>query len=76
MATHDKDNREYAIVKEVKTGDILECDGDFDCLEPWTKHEVFSDENKELYIKCLAENHYLDGQYNDEETHYVGLYKV
>lgn len=74
MLTHDSFGNEYAKADEIEINDILRCDNAFYCLPEWTDHEVHKDENG-LYINCEDGQHYLDGHYNEQETHYIGFYK-
>lgn len=75
MATHDLQGREYARIADVKTGDMLEDDGGFGCLDGVSKHVVQADMNGQLFIPCDEGQHYLDGQVDDGD-HCVGLYPV
>jgi hypothetical protein len=65
--------REFARIGKVRSGDILEADGGFDCMKKGELLPVLSQEDK-LYVRCKQGRHYLSGQ---ESGHfYVGLYKV
>lgn len=86
MATHDINGREYAKVTEVTVGTKLEADEGFTCI-PWKTISIVASVWNELYIPCngpddedqgtnLSHKHFLDGQMNDEGTHYTGLYVV
>lgn len=69
-------------ISAVKVGTKLICDDGFFCLKEGDICEVCADENGALFIPCRGEDttgelgsmrHYLDAQWNDEQTDYVGL---
>lgn len=70
----DKQGREYAKLSELKAGDKVEVDADFDCMKPGSEKEVKSDA-KGLYVDCEADGHYLAGQADNGED-LIGIYKV
>jgi hypothetical protein len=74
MRTKDKQGRDYAKLSELRAGDMVQVDGDFTCLEPWTKHEVKASDDG-LYIECGDGQHELAGQADDGE-HCVGVYRA
>lgn len=74
--THDLAGREYARKSQVREGTWLIADSDFTCLPAnGALRKVFRDKGG-LWIRCNASSgqHYLDGQFNDAQTHYVGFY--
>jgi hypothetical protein len=74
MRTHDKHNRPWAKLSELKDGTEIELDGGFTCRkEGFAK--VRADEKGELYFTCREERHYLSGQADDGE-HCVGVYRL
>lgn len=74
----DKQGREYARLSKLKVGDMVEVDGDFDCMRPGSRHMVQRDEDDgDLYISCDAESHKLDGQVSDGDgDSLIGIYPV
>lgn len=68
----DKQGRPYAKMSELKAGDVVEIDGDFTCMKPWTKQPVQNDKDG-LFLECEEGHHYLSGQADDGE-HCVGVY--
>jgi hypothetical protein len=64
---------EFAMIKDVASGDTLRTDDGFTCLEPFEEYEVKEDDNG-LYIECSEGHHYLDGQIH--RNVYIGLQKV
>ena len=56
----------------VAPGTRLRCDGGFTCMKENSVKVVQQDE-KGLWVKCSAGQHYLDGQEN-EERNYVGFW--
>lgn len=69
----DSTGRVYARIKDIKEGTVVQVDGDFGCILPWTIHKV---ENKGsgLFIPCSNGSHHLSCQIQDD--YYIGLYKV
>lgn len=77
MSTHDISGKEWARVDQVKRGSIVQTDGGSPCFRKNYNYVVHANqESGELYIKCRDGCHVLDGQYNEAETHYVGIYFV
>lgn len=74
MSTHDKQGRAYAKLSELKAGDIVTVDGDFDCMEPWGQYEV-KDCPRGLYIACRGDEHLLKDDMNIDEGYITGVYK-
>jgi hypothetical protein len=72
----DKNGRPWATVAEVKPGSIVEADGGFDCLVDGKQYTVYSYPNDRLSIPCAKGSHFLDGQLDDTNTYYIGLYFV
>ena len=70
----DVDGREYAKQPELKAGDRLQVDDNFDCMEGWSAKEVEADE-KEFYVHCSCGRHYLDGQ-GEFDDDIIGIYKL
>jgi hypothetical protein len=70
----DLHGRAYAKLSQLKAGDKVELDADFDCCEAGLA-EVFIDENGELFFSCKCGRHQLDGQADDGE-HCIGVYPV
>lgn len=73
MSTQDKQGREYAKLADLKAGDIVTCDGDFDCMRPWSQLTVYEDQARRLCVECDHGGHTLTGQL-DNGTHLVGIY--
>lgn len=71
--THDSRQREWAKLSELKQGDTVTVDDGFDCLRPWTQHQVWVDSSNDLFIKCDHGYHGLKGQ-ADNGNHLVGIY--
>jgi hypothetical protein len=70
----DKQRRLYARLPDLKVGDYVVVDGDFTCLEPWSRHEVLGEKDN-LYIKCTSGNHFLDAQLQEHTKGYLmGIY--
>lgn len=69
--THDKAGRPYAKLSEIKAGDIIELDGDFDCHEAGIVNVHIY--NGEIYFECKIGRHYLNAQADDGE-HCVGIH--
>lgn len=70
----DKQGREYAKLSELKEGDQVQVDGDFTCMEPWSKLTVQRDGDG-IFIPCRDGSHHLAGQADDGEN-IVGVYKL
>jgi len=68
----DLQGREYAKIKDVKEGNVLETDGHFTCMRKGEKNRVYKDPNNELFLICDDGRHYLDGQKKDD--YYLGMY--
>lgn len=82
MSTHDKAGRPWAKFSELKAGDKLEPDGDFDCLTKGATLEVKWDiEDEELYVDCTREHgdgfhkHFLES-HEDVSGRLIGFYRV
>jgi hypothetical protein len=71
----DLNDRSYARRFDVREGDWLEADGDFDCLVRGALRVVKKSEHG-LYIECGEGRHYLDGQLcgTPNREYYLGLY--
>jgi hypothetical protein len=71
-------NAMYEIpVDEMTPGLEIIADAGFACIAPGAKRIVQSaPTNGGLYVKCSHGKHYLDGQFNATETHYVGFIKA
>ncbi len=77
----DLQEKQYALVSEIKEGDFVTVDGGFNCMKEGTKKKVRR-RNGVLNISCRSDGgHGLDGQ---EETvcggvkcqpFYMGIYK-
>jgi len=70
----DKFNRPYARLSALKPGDIVQVDGDFDCIQPWSRVPVLRSSHG-LYVPCDKGHHYLDGQADDGDS-LIGVYHV
>lgn len=66
----------FAKVSETKAGDVLVADGSFTCISAGAKRTVQQDKNGALWIGCNDGRHYLEGQADDANRHYVGLYRA
>lgn len=67
------DNSIYVTkASDVRAGTIIKVDGGFTRLPPFSLHVVVEDAGG-VYVPCGTGKHYLDGQYDDDESHYVGL---
>lgn len=71
MANADINNRTYARLDEVKGGDTIELDGDFDCAAAGPA--IVCEDDHGLYFECTCGEHYLDGQ-DDGDGYLVGVY--
>lgn len=76
--TTDNDGRPYALVSQVKAGDVLEADDGFTCLDEGDRLTVEKDDDGSLFVRCSEGHHNLDGQIEGvlEKEHYIGLYLV
>lgn len=79
--SQDNCGRAWAVLSEVKEGDILECDGGFGCLPYRARLQVRRDPTREadaLYVDCKGGHHYLDGQlgYGRDRKALIGFYPV
>ena len=77
----DITGRAYALVKKLKSGDIVQVDNSFTCLPINGYRIVHEDrETNKLYITCKCGKHMLDGQYENDDhkakAYYVGTYKI
>ncbi len=70
--------REFARIDDVKEGDTVVADRGFSCLISGKKYIVHNDETapRGLHVRCSEGKHFLVGQIDKSETHYVGLYKA
>lgn len=69
----DVHGREYASVYDLKAGDTVTFDDDFNCgLNSQETRKVFQDGG--LYVLCKEGRHYLSGLKN--KTYYIGIYKL
>lgn len=75
MSTHSIDEREWARVDDTTAGSRVKVDGDFTCIAEGAELVVQKGPHG-LYVPCSDGCHYLDGQENDEGTHYVGMWPV
>jgi len=62
-------------LSEIKTGDVLEADGGFDCMDEGTRYTVEEDDAA-LFVNCREGKHYLDGQVDVPGGDLVGLHRV
>lgn len=74
MSTHDIKGKEWARVDQVFEGSIVTTDGGMSCCLPNREYAVYASESKELFIQCDDGDHMLNGQHNEECSHYVGMY--
>lgn len=80
----DKAGRRYARLSELKEGDFVEVDGDFNCLTANSIHTVKRADwcpEKTLYLDCGGHlEHYLRGQLlsetDPEQDYLVGVYPI
>lgn len=63
----------FALLADVKAGDVLIADGGFTCLNDGDHCTVMKDDKDELFVCCAAGKHYLDGQL-DDDGRLVGLW--
>lgn len=79
MPLTDKHGRKWAFAKDVKVGDMLECDPGFTCMACGAKRCVKREGTRggfsTLYIDCRDGKHFLEGQIG-EDGELVGLYKA
>ncbi len=68
--------KKFALVSEVKAGDLLIPDAGFDCLTEGKAKLVLNDNLHGLYIKCSHDEHFLSGQISNDGREYIGLYKL
>lgn len=71
----DRIGRPWALMKDMKAGVHLQCDGGFECMKPGSKRAVRLDKKGEPYVTCVDGKHYLSGQ-EGEHGELIGLYKV
>lgn len=64
------------LISELKPGDVLIADADFDCMESGGSYLVKTDEQADLYVQCRCGRHYLDGQTDDDGKTLIGLSKA
>lgn len=67
----DTAGRVYARLADLKSGDVVEVDAGFDCMDMGT-HPIV-DDGAGLAIPCACGHHDLDGQLNDN-GYLVGVY--
>lgn len=72
----DLQGREYARIDQLKPGDVVQVDGDFTCMKPWSKSQVCIDDEGELYLHCSEGRHDLSGQLIDDSQYLMGVYKI
>jgi hypothetical protein len=70
----DVSGRAYALTASVKAGDLLEADGDFDCIAAGSIL-IVQGESGDLWVSCSHGKHGLDGQ-DDGDGFLVGFYPV
>lgn len=69
---------------DIKPGDVLIADGGFEphddsdtpCLAEGERLLVEADLQGEIYVRCRAGRHYLDGQHDEETGELIGLRRV
>lgn len=49
-------------IKDIKPGMRIKADSGFSCIPPNSIRTVFQDTSNRLYVCCLREKHYIDGQ--------------
>lgn len=77
MSTHDKNGRPYAKLSELKVGDKVEVDGNFDCMRKGEIKEIKKYRDGSLIIDCNSKNgHWLEGQKDEGSDSLIGIYKV
>jgi len=74
MSTHDTNGKEWLRVDQAKAGVKVITDGGFTCMREGVIKTIYIDPKYGPTISCSDITHDLDGQLNDEGTHYVGLY--
>ncbi len=72
----DNRGREYARLSQLTPGDMVQVDGGFTCMTPWSLKTVWLRADCELYVKCEDGEHVLDGQLMDDMDSLVGLHLV
>lgn len=83
----DLNGREYARLSQLAAGDLIQVDGDFDCLIPWSTLTVVDSDGDLAVIHNTPEcgacggteadcPHTLDGQLMDDGDSLVGIYKL
>lgn len=73
--THDKNERPYAKLSQLKAGDKVELDTGFTCHEAGVVHLEQHQPEGPLFFKCADGWHNIEGQADDGE-HCVGIYTV
>lgn len=75
MPTHDKFGRAYAKLSQLKVGDTIEADGDFDCI--LDKQICLVDKSSDgFFVYCGQGKHFLDGQLDKDRDTLIGFYPV
>jgi hypothetical protein len=74
LATQQPDGYALTKVADVKPGTVLIADGGFDCLRNLELCTVKMDDRGELYVDDDQGRHDLEGQLNNDGTHYVGFW--
>lgn len=62
----------YACIDDVSVGDVLMADGGFTCVDAG-KVTIEAEPNGDLFFRCNAGKHFIDGQIDDEDGLLVGL---
>lgn len=70
----DIDGRAYARLSELKAGDAVTVDGDFDCMDKGDVREVEADADGALFIACRDGKHILDRQAQADGDTLIGIY--
>lgn len=74
LATRQPDGYALTKIADVKPGTVLIADSGFDCLRNLELCTVKRDAHGELYVDDDQGRHDLEGQLNDDGTHYVGFW--
>lgn len=72
LGAADKNGRPYAVLATLKSGDFIEADGDFECINPGAKCVVLR-EARGMFVLCANGKHYLNAEPNGVV---VGFYTV
>lgn len=70
----------FATKGDLHCGDVIKVDEGFDCMSQHKRYQVQADDKGDLYVVCNSPEHgqgkhYLNGQIDDENGVYIGVWK-